>query len=366
MASQTLFFERSSIILQYRFFYFIFFTAISSLGYADVLVVVDKDLYTYGESITVTVSNQEDEPITYSSGPKCGFSFERARTGTWKTQKICFNCYFEIGSRPCTSKTLKPGAAIEFVLPIADGKQNPRGKLPEGAYRAAFFSYANGKAYSKPFAIVSPPAPKPWEVTYSCKPLPSRKELKKWPTRSVCGPGSTYPATPPNFKPKFPTVLQDLKDGTFITQDEKKRCYRAKFRRCLRKCLPDSALISTPQGLIPITQLKNGMLVWSRDRQGKRIQATILTTHSQFNGGRHRMATISLEDSRSVSVSVGHPDVNGRPIEWLKKGDSYDGSRVTSVNIYDAKDVVTYDIYLSGETGIYWTNDVPLTSTLIF
>lgn len=214
-----------------------------------------------------------------------------------------------------------------------------------------------------------PVKPKKTPPLKSCKNLPDNKTLKTWKIQSMCDPDRSScagPCPPEHLRKKnrFPKI-RDLGDGTFITEKKAMGCFRVKFRQCFKKCLPGRTLIATPQGEIPIKDLVKGMPIWTQDKNGTKIQGEILWTFTQKLSKNHKLVQIQLADGRSVSASVGHPTLYGEGIEGLRPGDAYDGTRVTDRQILKFGEEKTYDILPSGETGIYWANRVPLTSTLV-
>lgn len=130
-------------------------------------------------------------------------------------------------------------------------------------------------------------------------------------------------------------------------------------------CLSVETRIDTPSGQVPVTELAVGSPVWTVDSNGERVETTVAQIGSTFAPVGHRMVFLQLEDGRELSVSPGHPTVDGRMVGELERGDTYDGSRVESVRrvLYGAES--TYDILPSGETGLYFANGVLLGSTLV-
>jgi hypothetical protein len=128
-------------------------------------------------------------------------------------------------------------------------------------------------------------------------------------------------------------------------------------------CLAATDNIATPSGLILVTELRVGTMVWTIDGAGQREAAPILKViHRPTPIGFH-VLRLRLADGRVVEASAGHPTVGGRPVGELAAGDIIDGSRLISVeSIPYVGD--TWDLLPAGPTGTYWANGVPLASTL--
>ena len=129
-------------------------------------------------------------------------------------------------------------------------------------------------------------------------------------------------------------------------------------------CLVRGILIDTPRGQIPVENLHEGMTVWTVDEFGKRAEATVTKTASTFIPGPFIVVRISLEDGRIVSASPGHPTAIGKTLGEYHLGDSLDGSTVVSVENISYTGSATYDILPSGETGLYWANQILMKTTL--
>jgi len=158
--------------------------------------------------------------------------------------------------------------------------------------------------------------------------------------------------------------LKSLDDGTYIFSGGGK-CFRARFKKCLTKCLPPIAIIDTPEGGIPIAKLHKGHPVWTRSATGKKLRATVLYVQRIHVGPAHEIIQVKLTDGRMFSASPGHPLATVGTVGQLQPGDFYDFSRVKEVTILRHLYTSTFDILPSGETGIYWADGVALGSTLI-
>jgi hypothetical protein len=128
-------------------------------------------------------------------------------------------------------------------------------------------------------------------------------------------------------------------------------------------CLAAGTLIDSPEGLIPVERLRQGMVIYTVDKTGKKITGKILTTMSVPVPESFKIINIVLNDGRRISASPSHPTTDGRVISELKAGDMLDGGMVVSVapTLYSGS---TYDVLPDGGTGFYWANGILLKSTL--
>jgi hypothetical protein len=104
-----------------------------------------------------------------------------------------------------------------------------------------------------------------------------------------------------------------------------------------------------------------GMKVWSVDRSGRRIRATVVRTRRRRVSGL--ILRITLVKGRSVLVSPGHPTVKGRPVGELRVGDRLSGSWISAIETIPYRGF-TYDLLPSGPTGDYFADGILLGSTL--
>lgn len=129
-------------------------------------------------------------------------------------------------------------------------------------------------------------------------------------------------------------------------------------------CLSVGTPIETPNGAIAVDRLRIGDRIWTLDRGGRERIGTVIALGSTPAPAGHRVIRLTLADGRSVTASPGHPLADGRTMADLRAGDIVDGSAVTGVeNLAYAGDA-TYDLVVSGETGIYIAGGIPLRSTL--
>ena len=127
-------------------------------------------------------------------------------------------------------------------------------------------------------------------------------------------------------------------------------------------CLAAGDRIATPNGEVPVAELRPGMLVWTIDA-GRRVAAPIsVVSHTPAPFG-HRVIRVVLADGRAVVASPGHPTGDGRRIGELDPGDLLDGSRVMTMDLIPYVGD-TWDLLPLSSTGQYWADGVLLGSTL--
>jgi hypothetical protein len=129
-------------------------------------------------------------------------------------------------------------------------------------------------------------------------------------------------------------------------------------------CLAKGTLIETPNGPVPVEQLRKGMIVWTVDNSGNRVAAVVARTASTPVPTSFRMLRLTLEDGRTVIASPAHPTAEGRALGDYHVGDTLDGARVVAVELVVYDGGVTYDLLPSGTTGLYRANGILLKSTL--
>jgi hypothetical protein len=255
------------------------------------------------------------------------------------------------GSAPC--------AASDCGLPVPSSWTCPDGSIGDftcvrdagGSCGATYRPCPPGTpTVAKPPPAPPPPPRKP----HPCSPLPSDRELEKWPIGEICA-GGGGPAQPER------EFIKTLRDGTKIIE-QLGQCLRVREVECHTKCLPGDARIATPSGPIAIKDLRVGMEVWSRDSNGARVAVPITRVGRTPINGVHHVAHLVLSDGRTVSVSPEHPSVSGL-VQDLRPGDTYDGASVISVELVRYTGDATFDI-LPSNNGMYWAENVPLRSTL--
>lgn len=129
-------------------------------------------------------------------------------------------------------------------------------------------------------------------------------------------------------------------------------------------CLARGTAIDTPDGGGRVETLRIGDAVWTLDRHGARVRGTVTAVGSMPASAGHRVVRLVLADGRTVTASPGHPLADGRRIGDLRAGDAVDGSVVVSADLVAYDGARTYDIAVSGPTGIYLVDGIPLGSTM--
>jgi hypothetical protein len=129
-------------------------------------------------------------------------------------------------------------------------------------------------------------------------------------------------------------------------------------------CLAAATLISTPNGDVRVTDIKPGMLVWTARFGGARIAEPVLEIGNTQVPAGHMMVHLVLADGRELLASPGHRTADGRTLGSLAVADFLDGSRIARWDLVPYSGDRTYDLLPAGETGAYWANGIPLSSTL--
>lgn len=130
------------------------------------------------------------------------------------------------------------------------------------------------------------------------------------------------------------------------------------------RCLPAEARIATPDGDVAIGELAVGARVHSLDRDGRVVEAVVLELRSTPAPTGHRVVRVTLADGRVVRGSAEHPVADGRELGALRAGDTLGDARVVDVAIVPLAGEHTWDLRVSGPTGLYLADGVPLRSTL--
>lgn len=128
-------------------------------------------------------------------------------------------------------------------------------------------------------------------------------------------------------------------------------------------CLAAQDTIASPTGSMVVSQVTTGMLVWTLDEAGKRVEEpVILVRHTRAPVG-HLMVRLALADGRTLEASPGHPTSDSRHVGALQAGDMLDGSRIVKIEFMPYVGD-TWDLLPAGSTGVYWVDGVLLKSTL--
>lgn len=129
-------------------------------------------------------------------------------------------------------------------------------------------------------------------------------------------------------------------------------------------CLARGTRIATPAGDVPIEMIREGTQVWSIDRAGRRVVATVLRIGRTPVPATHQMVRLVLDDARVVHASPGHPLADGRLLAAIRTGDLVDGATVTSASLEPYDGGWTFDLLPDGPTGSYIADGIRLGSTL--
>jgi hypothetical protein len=129
-------------------------------------------------------------------------------------------------------------------------------------------------------------------------------------------------------------------------------------------CLARGTPIDTPAGPMPVESLLIGDPVWTLDALGRRVAGAVIAIGSTNAPAGHEIVRVQLADGRSVTASPGHPLADGTRVGDLRVGDWLDGAAIVTVTRLAYRGGETFDIAVSGPTGIYFAGGIPLASTL--
>ena len=129
-------------------------------------------------------------------------------------------------------------------------------------------------------------------------------------------------------------------------------------------CLARGTRIDGPDGPIAVEAIRLGDPVWTLDAAGRRVAGTVIAVGSTIAPASHQVIRLVLADGRSVTASPGHPLADGRRLGTLAIGDLVDGSRVASLTWLPYGGGETFDLVVSGATGVYLSDGIPLGTTL--
>ena len=129
-------------------------------------------------------------------------------------------------------------------------------------------------------------------------------------------------------------------------------------------CLARGTLIETPSGGVAVEDFRIGDSVWTLDASGRRIEGAVIALGSTAAPANHRVVHLILADGRTVTASPGHPLADARLLGDLRVGDAVDGSVVASADLLAYAGGRTFDLVVSGPTGTYLVDGIPMGSTL--
>ncbi|MDO8435243.1 MAG: Hint domain-containing protein [bacterium] len=129
-------------------------------------------------------------------------------------------------------------------------------------------------------------------------------------------------------------------------------------------CLAINTNIATPEGPVLVQNVRVGSKVWSVDKNGNKVAATVVRTTQSKTMPTHRVVHLVLTDSRELWVSPNHPLTNGSHVGGLQPGDIYDGAKVKIAELVPYRSSATYDILPDSDTGYYFADGILLGSTI--
>ena len=129
-------------------------------------------------------------------------------------------------------------------------------------------------------------------------------------------------------------------------------------------CLAAHTRIDTPDGPLPVEQIKPGDLVWTLSEAGTRAAAPVLKVARVPVSAGHVLIHLRLEDGRELWASPGHPTADGRVLAELRRGEMLDGSLILLAERVPYDGAATYDLLPAGPTGFYWAGGILMGSTL--
>jgi len=129
-------------------------------------------------------------------------------------------------------------------------------------------------------------------------------------------------------------------------------------------CLARGTEVDAPDGPLAVETIRIGDTVWTLDAAGARLPATVIAIGSTTAPAGHRVSHLVLADGRSVTASPGHPLADGRRLSDVRVGDLVDGSPVVTAESLPYASAETFDLAVSGPTGTYLVDSIPMGSTL--
>ncbi len=127
-------------------------------------------------------------------------------------------------------------------------------------------------------------------------------------------------------------------------------------------CAAPDTPIATPEGNVPIADLRPGDMVYSSDNGA--IVAVPLLRVTQRPVKNHVVVQLRTKQGHLLNISAPHPTADGRLFADLKVGDSLDGEAIVSRELVAYQFAYTYDILPASSTGTYVANGLLIGSTL--
>lgn len=129
-------------------------------------------------------------------------------------------------------------------------------------------------------------------------------------------------------------------------------------------CLTPSTKIATPFGTKAVRHIKAGDIIYTLNRNHRRITVPVLKISKTEVSKTHYMIHLTMTDGRHLFASPDHPLAESRKIRQLNIGEKYDNSSIKSIELKKYQNTYTYDILPKGDTGFYWADDILIGSTL--
>jgi len=129
-------------------------------------------------------------------------------------------------------------------------------------------------------------------------------------------------------------------------------------------CLSNHTSISTPEGNVPASDLRTGMVIYTLDKAGNKVTEPIELVMKLSGSEGYELRRLVLSDGRELEISGTHPTAGYGRIADLSPGDVLDGSTVVSIEGVRHDGSFVYDLLPAGDTGFYWANGVLVGSTL--
>jgi len=127
-------------------------------------------------------------------------------------------------------------------------------------------------------------------------------------------------------------------------------------------CASPDTPIATPNGDVPIAQLRAGDLVFSVDHDAVKVVPLLRAHRTAVR--HHHVEHIELANGIVLEISGGHPTADGRTFADLRAGAKLDGVTVTSAKSVAYDSDYTYDILPASDTGTYFAGGLLIGSTL--
>lgn len=127
-------------------------------------------------------------------------------------------------------------------------------------------------------------------------------------------------------------------------------------------CAAPDTPIATPEGNVPIANLRPGDMVYSSDNGA--LVAVPLLRVTQRPVKNHFVVQLRTKQGHLLNISAPHPTADGRLFADLKVGDSLDGEAIVSRELVPYQFAFTYDILPASSTGTYVANGLLIGSTL--